>query len=67
MEAYAEGDALPEGYNLIRAEGGRVRVAEADCPDKTCIAFGARDRGEIVCWAHRMVIRIESEGLVTDV
>ena len=30
VEAYSEGDALPEEYNLIRAEGGRVRVAEAD-------------------------------------
>ena len=28
------------GYNLIEVERGRIRVAEADCPDPVCVRAG---------------------------
>lgn len=54
-------------YNRIRVSGGSVCVAEADCPDRTCISFGRRSWGEIVCLAHEMTIVIEGGGLETDI
>ena len=61
------GAADRSDYNLIRVQGGSVCVAEADCPDRTCISFGRRSWGEIVCLAHEMTIVIEGGGLETDI
>ena len=61
------GAADRSDYNRIRVSGGSVCVAEADCPDRTCISFGRRSWGEIVCLAHEMTIVIEGGGLETDI
>jgi hypothetical protein len=47
-------------YNLIEVSGGRIRVAEADCPDKTCVHTGAKGRAGdlIVCLPNRLQIKI---------
>ena len=48
------------GHNHIVIEGGKVRVTEADCPDKICVNQGWIERtGEnIVCLPNRMIARI---------
>jgi hypothetical protein len=53
-----------ERYNLIMAEDGRIRVAEADCPDQICVRTGwiSVAPQQIVCLPYRVVIRIESAG-----
>src|SRR5690554_854195 len=28
------------GYNVLRFQNDRVRIAEADCPDQICVRFG---------------------------
>lgn len=61
------GAADRSDYNRIRVSGGSVCVTEADCPDRTCISFGRRSWGEIVCLAHEMTIVIEGGGLETDI
>ncbi len=48
-------------YNLCRIEGGKVRIVEADCPDRSCTRSLASDRrgGTIICLPHRLVLRIK--------
>ena len=48
-------------YNLCRIEGGKVRIVEADCPDRSCTRSLAIDRrgGTIICLPHRLVLRIK--------
>jgi hypothetical protein len=49
-----------DAYNLVRVGDGVIRVAEANCPDKTCVHTGAKGRaGEmIVCLPNRLQIKI---------
>ena len=49
------------GGNLIRAEDGRVCVAEADCPDQICVRQGWIGGGDvpIACLPNRLVISVE--------
>lgn len=51
------------GYNKIEIGDGRVRVIEADCPDKLDVKQGwISTQGEIiVCLPNRMVVEIKSE------
>ncbi|GMG97264.1 NusG domain II-containing protein [Tepidimicrobium xylanilyticum] len=49
------------GYNLIEIGDGKVRVIEADCPDKLDVKQGyISEVGEvIVCLPNRLVIEIK--------
>lgn len=53
-----------DGYNDIAVEHGRIRVIEANCPDKVCVAFGwAQAAGTpIACLPHRLTITLEGSG-----
>ncbi len=52
------------GYNLVRVDGGKIMVAEADCPDKVCVYTGAINQpGELIaCLPHGLLIYIEEGG-----
>ena len=52
--------AAGAGSNLIEVSDGRVRVAEADCPDRLCARSGwARYDGEtIICLPHKLVVTV---------
>jgi len=49
-----------KGDLRIEVRDGRVRVAEADCPNRICVRTGWRSRGGdvIVCVPNRTVVRI---------
>ncbi|NLC03519.1 MAG: NusG domain II-containing protein [Tissierellia bacterium] len=57
------------GYNLIEIGDERVRVIEADCPDKIDVKQGYISRiGEtIVCLPNRMVIEIKGLDKNTEI
>ena len=64
LEADVEKEVLSpddSGFNLIRVQGGTVYMADADCPDRTCVRMGAISRaGEtLVCLPHRLTITLE--------
>jgi hypothetical protein len=62
LDADREFEVSRDGsYNLIEVSGGRIRVAEADCPDKTCVHTGAKGRAGdlIVCLPNRLQIKIK--------
>ena len=64
LETDAEKEILSpdgSGFNLIRVQGGAVYMADADCPDRTCVRMGAISRaGEtLVCLPHRLTITLE--------
>ena len=64
LEADAEKGILSpdgSGFNLIRVQSGTVCIADADCPDRTCVRMGAISRaGEtLVCLPHRLTITLE--------
>jgi hypothetical protein len=48
--------------NVVEVSGGRVRVVEADCPDRLCVRQGwIRYDGEsIVCLPHKLVVTVRS-------
>ncbi len=46
--------------NVVEVSGGRVRVTDADCPDRLCVRQGwIRYSGEsIVCLPHKLVVTV---------
>jgi len=50
--------------NIIRAEKGRIRMADADCPDKTCVKQGWIENAAvpIVCLPNKVTIEITGTG-----
>ena len=48
------------GFNRIRLEKGRIRMADANCPDRDCVHTGwlSRPGQGSVCLPHRVAIRI---------
>ena len=45
---------------MIEVSGGRVRVRDADCPDRLCVRMGwvSRDGESIVCLPHKLVVTV---------
>lgn len=56
------------GTNVIEVHVGRIRVAEADCPDKVCVNMGWVDTPgrPIACVPHGLTITLEQEGGVSN-
>ncbi len=50
-------------YNRITIDAGKVRVSEADCPDKLCVKQQAVSKGgeSIICLPHKLVITVHSD------
>lgn len=48
------------GYNVVRAEPGRIRVSEANCAEQIDVLQGwiSHPGQSIICLPHRLVIRI---------
>ncbi|MBE6997982.1 MAG: NusG domain II-containing protein [Ruminococcaceae bacterium] len=46
--------------NVVEVAGGRVRVSDADCPDRLCVRQGwiSRDGESIVCLPHKLVVTV---------
>ena len=62
-EPYSFNVEAPDGgSNRIEVEPGRIRVADADCPDKICISQGwlSDQSVPIVCLPHRLIIKLRS-------
>jgi hypothetical protein len=45
---------------IIEIKGKKVRVKDADCPNKLCVKQGWIDRGAIICLPNRVVIIIKN-------
>ena len=62
-EPYSFEVAAPDGgMNRIEVEPGRIRVSDADCPDKICMSQGwlSDQAVPIVCLPHRLIIKVKS-------
>ena len=57
-----EVEASDGGVNRIEVEPGRIRVADADCPDRICVSQGwlSDQSVPIVCLPHRLIIKLRS-------
>jgi hypothetical protein len=55
-------------YNLIEVLPGKIRVKDADCPDKICVRTGwISQAGQMaVCLPHKMIIDIEGKSNTVD-
>lgn len=56
---------LEDGIKLtILAEKGRIRVLDADCPDKICVKAGwlVKPGDRAVCMPSKTIVMIEGEG-----
>ncbi len=58
----------PEGKNTVLVEKGKIRIIEADCPDKVCVHTGwiSDSAVPICCLPHKLVIRIEKKAKASD-
>lgn len=56
------------GVNVVAVEPGRIRVAEADCPDEVCVRTGWIDgpATPIACVPHGLTITVAREGGAAD-
>lgn len=61
---YALTFADESGSNTVSVERGRIRVSEADCPDRVCVNQGWISDGTvpIVCLPHRLMVEIRGGG-----
>ena len=52
------------GSNTVQVDQGRIRIAEADCPDQICVNQGWISNGAvpIICLPHRLMIAIVDGG-----
>lgn len=52
------------GTNTVQVERGRIRIAEADCPDQVCVNRGWIGDGTvpIICLPHKLMIEIVDGG-----
>ncbi|MBF0337624.1 MAG: NusG domain II-containing protein [Nitrospirae bacterium] len=46
------------GAVTVEIKASRVRVKDADCPNKLCVRQGWIDRGTIICLPNRVVISV---------
>ena len=55
-------------YNLIEVFPGKIRVKDADCPDKICVKSGwLSQAGQMaVCLPHKLIINIEGKSNTVD-
>lgn len=64
LEETGEENVVANGYHYrITYENGRIRFAEADCPDQICVHTGWISRsGELAaCVPGHLILRIEAE------
>ena len=49
------------GINIVTVERGRIRISDADCPDRSCVRQGWLSGGmtPIVCLPHKLVIELK--------
>lgn len=52
------------GTNVIEVRDGAVRMADADCPNRTCLLVSPLDAPgpQIICLPHRLWIEVVPEG-----
>lgn len=50
------------GFNTVSIESGRLRITDADCPDKICVQSGwlTQTGLPLVCLPHRLVITFDT-------
>ena len=58
----SENKLAGSGYNQLQAEQGRIRMAEADCPDGICVRQGwvSGNLIPIICLPNNVVVILES-------
>lgn len=56
------------GSNIIEISNGKVRIIDADCPDKICVRDGAISApgSMLVCLPHKVVIQIKGQNTEAD-
>ena len=56
--------------NVVEVADGRVRVVDADCPDRLCVRFPGRSTTpyakSIVCLPHKLIVSIRGGGQDLD-
>ena len=52
-----------DGYDVVEIRDNKVRIVEADCPDKLCLKQGwiAWAPQQIVCLPNRVVVKIVND------
>ncbi len=50
------------GYNILIIKDRRAYIAEASCPDKTCVNMGdAKELSPVVCLPNKVIVSIEKD------
>ena len=51
------------GKNIVSVEGTKIRILDADCPDKICVKDGyiSKPGQMLVCLPHKFMIEVKGE------
>lgn len=51
------------GSNTVEIKDGKIRISEADCPDKVCVKHSWLESKDlpIVCLPHKLIIRFTED------
>lgn len=51
------------GKNVVSVEGTKIRIIDADCPDKLCVKDGyiSKPGQMLVCLPHKFIIEVKGE------
>ena len=68
-EAYTYTIHTPYGDNVLLIEKGRIRIQDADCPNKECVEQGYIQDASypLVCLPHHLVVKIPKAADVDSV
>lgn len=55
-------------FNVVEVEPNRIRILDADCPDKLCIKTGwiSQPSQSVVCLPHKLMITIQGKNNSVD-
>lgn len=48
-------------HNTLEIKDGKVRMSDADCPDKRCIKQGYSDMLPVICLPNKVVVEIRAK------
>lgn len=56
-------------YNKIIIEKDKIRITDADCPDKVCVKTGpiSQPGDTVVCLPHKLIVTIEGNKTKSEV
>lgn len=47
------------GESILEVRGGKIRIADSPCPNKTCVQQGFVSSGALICLPNKIAVSVE--------